>query len=128
MSTPRRPAPRSSGAPMSATGLRPFSVTGRKATDDARGFRAARRIRLAAVNVVVTGRSLTLDEVVRVARGGAHVDLAPEALAAMREGRAVVEAVLERGDSVYGLSTAVAERKAVPVTAEEQQEPFNRLL
>ena len=77
--------------------------------------------------VVINGGSLTLDEVVRVARGDATVTLAPAALERMSKGRAVVEAALGRGDEVYGLTTGVGERKSVRLDPAEI-DSYNRLL
>ena len=79
------------------------------------------------MTVVLTGGRLTLDEVERVARGGAAVALAPAALERMAETRAVVERIVARGDVVYGLSTGVGVRKLVP-TAPDEQDRFNRQL
>jgi histidine ammonia-lyase len=79
------------------------------------------------MTVVVTGWDLTLDEVVRVARDGEQVELEPGALERMREARAVVQGVVERGDPVYGVTTGVASRKRVRVAADEVAE-FNRML
>ncbi len=79
------------------------------------------------MNVVLDGSSLTLVDVVRVAREGAAVELAPAAVERMREAHAVVERALERGDVVYGLTTGVGARKKVGVTA-EQSPAFNRAL
>ncbi|MGH3041553.1 MAG: aromatic amino acid lyase, partial [Gaiellaceae bacterium] len=77
--------------------------------------------------VVLDGRSLTIGEVVAVAREGAEVALAPDAVERIRETRAVVERALERGDAVYGLTTGVGAKKKVPVRAEEIR-AFNRAL
>jgi histidine ammonia-lyase len=79
------------------------------------------------VNVVLDGQSLTVDDVVRVARGGARVELAADAVERMREARAVVERAVERGDRVYGLTTGVGVRKRVAVPRGELAE-FNRRL
>ena len=78
-------------------------------------------------SVVLDGRSLTIEEVVAVARERAAVELAPEALERMRETRALVERVLERGDAVYGMTTGVGARKKIAVPAEEAR-AFNRAL
>lgn len=78
-------------------------------------------------NVVLDGRSLTVQQVVAVARDGAQVELASAAVERMREMRAVVERALERGDVVYGMTTGVGARKKVGVPADEA-EPFNRAL
>src|SRR4249919_3447542 len=61
--------------------------------------------------IVLTGRSLTLDEVVRVAREGARVELDAVALETMRASRLVVERALEREDDVYGLTTVVGDQR-----------------
>jgi histidine ammonia-lyase len=79
------------------------------------------------VTVLLDGRSLTVDEVVRVARGGEPVELAAAAIERMAASRAVVERVLERGDEVYGLTTGVGVRKRVRVQRAELDD-FNRRL
>ena len=77
--------------------------------------------------VVLDGRSLTIGEVVAVAREGADVALSPEAVEGMRATRTLVERALGRGDAVYGMTTGVGAKKKVPVTAEEVG-AFNRAL
>ncbi len=79
------------------------------------------------MTVVLTGNDLRLGEVVAVARGGEAVELAPEAVVRMREARAVVERVLDRGDVVYGFTTGVGARKRVQIEPSEVEE-FNRRL
>ena len=79
------------------------------------------------MTVVLTGNGLTLEEVVRVARGGEDVALADEARAEMAVSRALVERVVERGDLVYGVTTGVGARKKVRVPPEEIP-AFNRRL
>jgi len=69
------------------------------------------------VTVVLDGRSLTLDDVVTVARESEPVALAPEASDAMRRAREVAVAALERGDEAYGLTTGVGVRKHARVEA-----------
>ncbi len=49
------------------------------------------------MSVILDGERLTLDEVVRVARGGERVEVAADALARVQAARAVVErAVAQR--------------------------------
>jgi histidine ammonia-lyase len=79
------------------------------------------------MTVVLTGADLTVEEVVRVAREGEEVELAPDAVDRMREARAVVDRAVERGDAVYGVTTGVASRKRVSVEP-VQVEDFNRRL
>jgi histidine ammonia-lyase len=79
------------------------------------------------MTVVLTGNSLTLDEVVRVARSGEHAELAPEAAARMQAARAVVDRAVARGAVAYGLTTGVASRKRAAVSGGEVG-AFNRLM
>jgi histidine ammonia-lyase len=79
------------------------------------------------VTVVVTGRDLTPEQVVLVARSGERVELAPDARERMAAARAVVEGILERGERVYGLTTGVGARRDVDVAPAEAL-VFNRLL
>jgi histidine ammonia-lyase len=55
--------------------------------------------------VKVTGRSLTLEEVVRVARQGQEVSIDGGALEAVAASRSVVERVTESGIPAYGVNT-----------------------
>jgi histidine ammonia-lyase len=75
--------------------------------------------------VVVDGSSLDVGAVVAVARAGARVEVARGALARMAETRALVERVVLRGDSVYGLTTGVGVRKRVALAGDEIAR-FNR--
>ncbi len=65
--------------------------------------------------VVLTGRSLTREELVRVARHGEHVALDPAAVARMTAAREIVEERLAGGDRIYGGSTAVGVLKSSDV-------------
>ena len=80
------------------------------------------------MTVVLTGESLTLDEVVRVTRGGERVELSAEAVERVRRGRETVERELERGDAVYGLTTGVGVHKAAPVERGDLEELDSLLL
>ena len=76
------------------------------------------------MTVVVTGSTLTLDDLVAVARDGATVILDPRAIERMQATRKVVEHVLDRNEPIYGFTTGVAELKRVRVDATEV-ERFN---
>src|SRR5262245_10266308 len=78
------------------------------------------------MTVVLTGTTLTLVDVVRVARAGERVELDAGALERMRASRDVVDAALARGEQVYGFSTGVGMRKLF--ASEDDQAGFNRLL
>ncbi len=64
------------------------------------------------MTIMLNGSDLTVTQVVAAARHGEAVALAPEAIAAMRQSRSVVEEVLNGGTPVYGLTTGVGERKS----------------
>jgi histidine ammonia-lyase len=56
-------------------------------------------------HVVLTGADLTVADVEAVARHGAHVGLDVHARERMAEARAVIDALVARGDVVYGVTT-----------------------
>ena len=72
--------------------------------------------------VTLTGDDLSIEDVVRVARRGARVEVSPAALERVRRARDVVDQVLERGDLVYGMNTGVGSlsRYRVPFESLEQ--------
>jgi histidine ammonia-lyase len=55
--------------------------------------------------LLLTGRDLTVADVVAVARQGHAVALAPEAAERMRASRAVIERLVDEGATVYGVTT-----------------------
>ncbi|HEX5192484.1 MAG TPA: aromatic amino acid lyase [Solirubrobacteraceae bacterium] len=63
------------------------------------------------VPVTLDGRSLSLDELIRVARSQDRVELSRDAVQRMSVSRVVCERALARGDRVYGLTTGVGARK-----------------
>ena len=80
------------------------------------------------MTITLNGRDLTVTQVVAAARHGETVALAPEALAAMRRSRAIVQNVLAAGEPVYGLTTGVGERKAYLLDPAERQRFNHRLV
>jgi histidine ammonia-lyase len=77
--------------------------------------------------VTLTGDTLTLDNLLAVARGGAHVELAATVAERVRAGRAIVERALAQDSPVYGLTTGVGVRKRTAVEPADLAE-FNRRL
>ena len=77
------------------------------------------------MSIILTGRDLTPADVVAVARHDAPVSLAPEALAAIRASRATIDALVERGEAVYGVTTGFGDLATVridPADARRLQE------
>ena len=68
--------------------------------------------------VVLTGSTLTLDDVLAVARGGAQVEIDAAALDAMAAARAVVDRSIADGTPAYGVTTGVGSRKVFDVAAD----------
>jgi len=69
------------------------------------------------VTVVLTGRDLDRQQLVRVARGKDRVELDENARARMIASRRIVKKALDRGDAIYGSNTGVGVLKRVGVAA-----------
>ena len=59
--------------------------------------------------IVLDGNHLTIDEVVRVARGGEKAELAPDARERIKTCRGFLEKRLEAGEIMYGVNTGIGE-------------------
>jgi histidine ammonia-lyase len=72
--------------------------------------------------VTLTGDDLSIEDVVRIARRGARVEVSREAFERVRRARDVVDRVLERGNLVYGMNTGVGSlsRYRIPFEGLEQ--------
>jgi histidine ammonia-lyase len=75
--------------------------------------------------LLLTGRDLTIDQVIEVARGRRAVELDPEAAVRMRASRAVIERLVADGATVYGVTTGFGDLADVRIeparTAELQR-------
>jgi histidine ammonia-lyase len=80
------------------------------------------------MSVILDGERLTIDDVVRVARGGERVEVTADAIARVQAARDVVERALEGAGSVYGVTTGVGVRKRVGVAVGEMDGYNRRLL
>ncbi|MCA1587632.1 MAG: histidine ammonia-lyase [Chloroflexi bacterium] len=73
----------------------------------------------------LSGRDLTIDNVIEVARGRRAVELDPEAAGRMRASRSVIERLVADGATVYGVTTGFGDLADVRIepsqTAELQQ-------
>ncbi len=69
--------------------------------------------------IVIDGKSFSLEEIVTVARCGARVDLAPGAKEKVKQGRRVVQEILESGKVVYGINTGFGELARVKIPTKE---------
>ena len=58
-------------------------------------------------SIVITGNTLTLEDLVKVARFNAPVELAPDARDRIRRSREVIEGFVDREEVVYGVTTGI---------------------
>ena len=72
-----------------------------------------------AAPVVLDGRSLTIADVVAVARGGASASADPAARTRLAASRAVVDRVVASGTTVYGINTGFGKLAHVRIPAED---------
>jgi histidine ammonia-lyase len=73
-------------------------------------------------SVTLDGHSLSIADVVAVARGNAPVTLDPKALAAVRESRRAVEAAAERGQTIYGVNTGFGKLAHVRIPPDQARQ------
>jgi histidine ammonia-lyase len=79
----------------------------------------------AAAVITLDGRSLTIKDIVEVARRGAEVALSPDAASRMDHSHQVMLEIIARGKPIYGVTTGLADRKGTPI-APEEAEAFQR--
>ncbi|WP_394837968.1 aromatic amino acid lyase [Pendulispora rubella] len=71
--------------------------------------------------VALDGTHLTLDDVVRVARHGAHAELTPPAEKAIARGHALLLGHVARGATIYGLTTGVGALDGETLSSEDNR-------
>lgn len=69
--------------------------------------------------VILTGTSLTLDDVISVARKHALVEIAPEQIEAVKASREIVDRIVEEERVVYGVTTGFGSLCKVSISKEE---------
>src|SRR2546427_3589027 len=72
--------------------------------------------------VTLDGRSLSIEDVVAVARHGAAVSIAPRALDAVRASRRTVEEAIARGATMYGVTTGFGKLAHVRIPPERARQ------
>lgn len=70
-------------------------------------------------SVTLDGHSLSIVDVVAVARHNASVSIAPSALAGVAASRRAVEAAIARGDTIYGVNTGFGKLAHVRIPADQ---------
>jgi histidine ammonia-lyase len=77
--------------------------------------------------IKIDGRSLTIEDVVRVARHNEPVELAPEAVERIKKCRGMLEKKITAKEIMYGVNTGIGEFSEV-VLSDEQVQQFQRYL
>jgi histidine ammonia-lyase len=67
------------------------------------------------MTVVIDGESLTIDDVVQVARQNTRVEIAPSAIKKIEKSRAVVERAIKERRTVYGVNTGFGDLASVSI-------------
>ena len=78
--------------------------------------------------VIINGRELTVEEVIRVCRGYEKVEIAPEAKEAVIKARNYIEKKLEEGAVIYGLTTGFGKFANVVISREEAEQLQKNLI
>ena len=73
-------------------------------------------------SVTLDGRSLSIADVVAVARGVAPVTIAPQALASVAASRRAVETAVGRGDTIYGVNTGFGKLAHVRIKPDQARD------
>ena len=77
--------------------------------------------------VDITGFTLTLDDIIAVAREGKNVAIKPSTFEQIQLGRQVLEAAIARGEKIYGATTSVGPKTTSTINQADAVE-FNRRL
>src|SRR2546430_4956346 len=72
--------------------------------------------------VTLDGRSLSIEDVIAVARDGANVAIAPRALDAVRASRRTVERAIAGGATMYGVTTGFGKLAHVRIPPERARQ------
>jgi histidine ammonia-lyase len=79
------------------------------------------------MTTILDGKSLTIEDVVKIARHGAKVGLAPEAEERIGKCRAMLDRKVEAREIMYGVNTGIGELSEVALT-DEQVKEFQKYL
>src|SRR5437762_4026092 len=72
--------------------------------------------------IMLDGRSLSIADVVAVARHGVPVGIAPHSLAAVSASRRIIEAAAARGDTIYGVNTGFGKLAHVRIPPDQARQ------
>ncbi|MHA2296620.1 MAG: HAL/PAL/TAL family ammonia-lyase [Candidatus Hodarchaeales archaeon] len=79
------------------------------------------------MTVILTGKNLTIEDLVKVARYDEKVELHPESIERMKKCRAMLEEKIQAGEIMYGVNTGIGEFSEVVLT-DDQVKDFQKYL
>ena len=68
------------------------------------------------MKIQINGNSLDIDQVVDVARNGARVEIAPDAVEKIEASAALIRKLVERDIAIYGVTTGIGEFARIRVS------------
>ena len=80
------------------------------------------------MEVVLDGNSLSIEQIHAVARRGAGVSVAPEALARVQRSRDFIERCVAEGTAIYGVTTGIGEFARIKISPEQSAELQRRII
>jgi len=79
------------------------------------------------MTVIVTGKNLTIEDVVNVARNNEKIELHPEAVERIKKCRAMLDKKIEAHEIMYGINTGIGEFSEI-VLNDDQVQDFQKYL
>ncbi len=78
--------------------------------------------------ILIDGNSLSIEDVIKVARSGYEIDITDEAAEKVNKSRAVVDDFIEKGKVVYGITTGFGKFSDVVITGDETRDLQRNLI
>lgn len=78
--------------------------------------------------IILDGSSLTIEDLIQVARNGRQVDISPESVERIERSRAVLERLAREGKTIYGVTTGFGALSNTRITLDQAQQLQTNLL
>ena len=79
-------------------------------------------------NIIIDGRSLTIDKIEQVARNNMKVELCEEAVERVKKSRTIVDEIVENNKVIYGITTGFGKFADVTISQEDCKELQRNLI
>ncbi|MBN2619871.1 aromatic amino acid lyase, partial [candidate division WOR-3 bacterium] len=74
------------------------------------------------MSIILDGKSLTIEKIVRIARHGEPVELHPDALERIKACRAMIEKKIKAREIMYGINTGIGEFSEITLTDDQMRQ------